>query len=150
MINESCWVWSKKREFGHGRELGKLWYVCLIWYICELWKLKQLGWLVKLIGTRVWLTLVPFEKKKKKKNLLPRNLSLLISSSKWVKNLPTRKSSLLNSSSKRVFTRQELEFHMFKKKKIIYIYIYIHVRRLHQEEIEFGKLDFGLEPEFQK
>ena len=118
MINESCWVWSKKREFGHGRELGKLWYVCLIWYICELWKLKQLGWLVKLIGTRVWLTLVPFEKKKKKK-LLPRNLSLLISSSKWVKNLPTKKSSLLYSSSKRVFTRQELEFrklefHMFK------------------------------------
>ena len=78
-----------------------------------------MGQVVKLIGTRVYYTRVPFKKDKK---LLAWNSSVV--------NL-----SSLNSSY--------MQF--------IYIYIYIYsTLGLFQLNLEFTKLDFGLELEFAK
>ena len=79
-----------------------------------------MGQVVKLIGTRVYYTRVPFKKKKKI-------------------------TCLELECSKLEFAKLELH--------VVYIYIYIYIYStlgLFQLNLEFTKLDFGLELEFAK
>ena len=128
-INESL-LWSeKKREFGCGREWKlRLKAEKVVVSVYNLWvkeSWETVGVVGKyLIGTRIYQIWVP----------LKCNSSFLDSGSKWVKII-----------------HKELEFSRLKFHVFFFFFCFINPGQTStQDKIEFGKLDFGLELEFNK